>query len=183
MSYNFRDQVNKRFQDTLEHYLGRIDYSKPKNPKILNIGCGWCPEAEMLIDYFEGSMKGIDINEAVITSLKKKYKKEKRYEFICGDARKLRNLIGEKEMDIVIARHPDVRNDNWGKMFKEGYRVTKKGGIVIATCYFPGEPDVAKDDLTNAKYKVNICEENIFPLVAGPFPSFSDKYIIIGQKQ
>ena len=177
----FRDQVSERFRDTLEHYLDRIHYSKPKHPRILNVGCGWCSEAEVLVDFFGGTMVEKDINEVVIASLRKKYKKNGRYEFIHGDARRLSDLIEEKA-DIVVARHPDVRNDDWEKMFKESYGLTRKGGIVIVTCYFPGEPKVAKDNLTKAKYKVRVCEENNFPATGGPFQVFSDKYVVIGQK-
>ena len=170
--------IEGRYLHTLEHYVSK---KQDKNQRIINLGCGPCYEAETLVDLFNGSLIGLDIDKNSINALRRKFKGRDDYKFIKGDAKDLRILV-EGNFGIVVARHPDVNNDDWEKIFREGYKFTRRGGTVIVTCYLPKEPEIAKKNMEHAGYNIKVCEENVLPLIKAPLPIWSDSYVIIGKK-
>ncbi|MFC1698066.1 class I SAM-dependent methyltransferase, partial [Nanoarchaeota archaeon] len=65
------------------------------------------------------------------------------YNFICGDATKLNDLV-EDDFDVIVANHPEVLGDNevWNEIFSEAFKKQESGGTLICTFYMKDEMEM-----------------------------------------
>lgn len=101
-------------------------YTKKKNLKILDAGCGTAGMTKKL-EAFGGETIGIDINPKALALAKKKRIKTLIQADVCHLP------FGDNEFDVVasfdVIYHRDVTNDE--KAIKEMYRVLKPEGLLI----------------------------------------------------
>jgi ubiquinone/menaquinone biosynthesis C-methylase UbiE len=150
------EHENTVFARTLCTYLKPI--FKAESPNILNVGCGKCPEAEIVLDSLGGRMTGIDIKEADIEMLRARYKNNHQLRFISADASNLREKVSHA-FDIVLARHPEP-DTNWHHIFSECYKTTKEEGILLATCYNLPDFVFTKRNVIKSGYRILHSSEN-----------------------
>lgn len=109
----------------------------------LDIGCSSGVITSYLADYF-GSITGIDVDLSALAIAKMTFKK-RNLKFLEMDAAKL--AFKNESFDVVIANqlYEFVKDDE--KVFREIYRVLKKGGI----CFFGARNKYA---IIEAQYKI-----------------------------
>ena len=201
-------EERETYRKMLETYVPMTGYNVPKNPRILNLGCGLCREAIVLSSYFGGELYGfdskdvfvvgIDRNEKNIEDAKKehshmdcregkiKYLPKENYQFICGDAVKLRDLVDGK-FDIVVARHPNIldQRDIWTKIFEEANMMTKDDGIFIGSSFTDFEHACLRDCVSDAEYIKILDVRNIHSLFSehlSPHETSYDGNVLFARK-
>ena len=120
---------SRQFKTMLKHYLNKLYFKDLDKLSVLDVACGRCNEAEVLLGLFD-KVKGIDNNPEKIKRIIERGLKEGQFEV--SDARKLSRAI-DKLFDIVIVRHPNAFGDEWKKTYKKCYKVTRNKGILIST--------------------------------------------------
>ena len=160
---------SEKFKVMLEHYLPKFGFKDLKKLSVLNVACGRCNEAEVLIELF-GKVQGIDNNA-------KKIKRIKKNNFKVGDAINLSKVFDEK-FDLVIVRHPNIFGEDWKRIYRECYKVTLRNKVLISTFYTKKEYLRGKLLIKNAGYKVEVAKENQFYVKLLGF----DKYVLICRK-
>jgi ubiquinone/menaquinone biosynthesis C-methylase UbiE len=181
---DYFDTENMQFRRTLEHYLEGLGHEEKESPVVLDVACGKCMEAEVLIDIFGDSLIGIDSDQESIDNVTKRVGPNAGH-FILGDVKHLQGLL-DQDVDIVIARHPSIYGEKWKRIYKQCYRVTKPGGLLISTFYSNGDHSGAEPLVKRAGYKVIFSEENPFGIRYTDTPSIStgaDRFIIVGSKE
>jgi len=195
----------KSFRRMLETYVPRVGYSAPKNPRILDLGCGRSYEAHVLSSYFGNQpdgwdskdvlVIGIDIDEKEIKRARDdhsspdfseqvtKYVEKPNYRFIRGDATKLRELV-DGEFDIVVARHPNVAElpDTWYAIFREANDILKADGLFIATSFSDIEHKMLEEQVQRAGYKIALSSENIHSIPTTHKEVSIDRKILLARK-
>jgi|APSaa5957512622_1039677.scaffolds.fasta_scaffold78600_3 ubiquinone/menaquinone biosynthesis C-methylase UbiE len=162
-----------RFKLMLEYFLNKIGLKDLKKLSVLDVACGRCNEAEVLIELF-GKVRGIDNNPKKIKRIKGKNLNAR---FGVIDASNLSN-ISDHKFNFVLVRHPNIFGDKWKKIYEECFRVTKEKGILISTFYHEEEYLLGKKLIKNASYDIKFAKENKFYLKSFGF----DKYVIIAKK-
>jgi len=158
------------FRETLEDYVPRTGFSTSGDLRILDVGCGFCLEADVLTSFFgeyfqlsdsQISFIGLDSNKEKINRDKEVYQSD-GYRFVCGDARKLDDVV-EGKFDVVVIRHPNIfgNEKSWKKIFKKSYKVMDPGGLLVSTCLSPMEWERVETCTTQAGYKIQVNEENV----------------------
>jgi SAM-dependent methyltransferase len=61
--------IRRGFRGMLETYVPQVGYSAPKNPRILDLGCGPCYEAHVLSSYFGGEPFGFDSDDVLVVGI------------------------------------------------------------------------------------------------------------------
>ncbi len=192
----------------LETYVPMTGYNAPEKPRILNLGCGLCQEAIVLSGYFGGKpfgfdskdvfLVGIDKNEKRIEDARKsysfiklakgkvKYIPSKNYQFIQGDATRLRELV-DGEFDIVVARHPNLidQKDVWIMIFEEANMMTKDKGLFIGSSFTDFEHAYLRECISDAEYFQCLDVKNIHSLYSenlSPHETSYDRNVLFARK-
>lgn len=193
----------KAFRRMLETYVPQVGYSAPDSPRILNLGCGICHEAFVLSGYFGGKpygyesqdafVVGIDVDKRAIERDRERHKtddfstckfvEKPNYQFIHGDARRLRELVNG-EFDVVVTRHPEILHNTevWRQIYGEVSQVHKTGGLLLASFYMATELSRMKDFISD--YNIKIATRNPFgrPLSESS-PVISDQFVLMAIKK
>ncbi len=179
------DQHEQDFYDILTRYMPEIEYSLPKNPRALEVGCGIHPVGRPLDIYFGLSRNGgeyvgtdiefIDETETdMIETVRKSYGfNGASYKVM--DGRELSDHFLD-EFDIVAVRNPEVKalEDVWTEIYGEIKDVLKDKGILINTAY-KDEKEKMTAILENAGYQIIVNEKNPFARK----PMSRDRYVLI----
>jgi len=173
----------------LGEYVPKTGYSMPSSSRVLDLGCGRCFEGRVLSDYFVcRHLVGIDANPQKIAKAKEEYTEmmsvpKPKYEFIVGNARKLRKIVNGK-FDVVVARHPNVAEipDVWKEIFSEAKRLMKPESLLIATSFGSKEHEVLEKQLKNLSYEIIFsCMNEYSPSTTGPY--MIDKKVLFARKK
>ena len=165
---------SEKFKVMLKYYLGKLGLKDLKKISVLDVACGRCNEAEVLLELF-GKVKGIDSNSKKIKRVKRKGLR--KFGFKVGDASNLSNIFNE-EFNLVLVRHSNIFGNDWTKIYRECERVTKKEGFLISTFYTKKEYLKGKSLIERAGYEVEFLGENKFYLNKFGF----DRYFVVGRK-
>lgn len=176
--YNPDGIRNERFRRTLDRYFRKIGLLPPNNPRILNVACGYACESKVLTDFFGGRLLGIDINEGALDFAQDE-QGDDRHLFVQYDAADLTSLV--QEVDIVVARHPHILADDWKQIYRQCFKATAEGGVIISTTYYRNEFKIARTQLEKAGYKIKAAEESAVPH-SNKFSVFlgTDAFVLIG---
>ena len=139
------------FIEFVRHCCLSYNYSAPKNPRILNIGCGWCNEGKALAEFFGGSMVGIDLNSNDIERARD-CNPGSSIEFIAGDASNIRD-IAPGPYDIIVARNmpPD---SGFASALGKCRDESSDSAVIFATFYTIIDFEAGKEHISNAGFKV-----------------------------
>lgn len=173
------------FKELLETYLVKANVVVPKNPRILDIGCGFLTEGSDLFSHF-GELSAITVVEKDDDKIPY-LQKEHKIHVVHDDARNLKKIVDDL-FDVVIIRNPNVQDfmdygdaifeDPWRNIFRKAYDVTKLNGICIGTAENKSEGKAVSEFMVHAGYDILVDEinPNARPCPAGPFSSdeFSD---------
>jgi len=162
-------KYNERFKVMLKYYLNKLGLKDLKNVSVLDVACGRCNEAEVLLELF-GKVRGVDSNSNKIKRIKKKG-------FRVGDARDLRSIFKEK-FDLLIVRHPNIFGDELKKIYRECFKVSCEGGVLISSFYSEREFLLGKSLIKGAGYEIKFLGQNKFYLNRFGF----DRYFVVGGK-
>ncbi len=201
-------EEREAYRKMLKTYVPMTGFKVPENPRILNLGCGLCHEAIVLSGYFGGKpfgfdskdvfVVGIDINEKKIEGARKsyssiefedgkiKYHPRENYQFICGDAIRLRDLV-DGEFDIVVARHPNLidQKDVWIMIFEEANMMTKDKGLFIGSSFTDFEHAYLRECISDAEYFQCLDVKNIHSLYSenlSPHETSYDRNVLFARK-
>lgn len=164
---------SEKFREMIKYYLGKLGFKNLKKLFVLDVACGRCNEAEVLLELF-GRVKGIDSNPKKIERVQERGLKAK---FEMGDARNLSKSFGEK-VSVVIVRHPNIFGDDWKNIYGRCWKVTKNDSVLVSTFYSKKEFLRGKELIRGAGYRVRFSGENKFYINSLGF----DRYVIVGRK-
>jgi len=147
------------FRKTIEHYLAKVSYEVPPYSDILDVGCGKCSEAEILLDMFEGRLTGIDLKEEDVKEARDRLNNPFNFRFYVGDAKYLNEVV--HGIDILIARHPNP-GSTWKEIFKKSYDLMNEGGVMIATSWSYTDHLLTRANLLSADCYLEVSEVSPF---------------------
>lgn len=198
----FAEDIAERFLDLLAENVPQCGFEPPSSGKIyiLDVGCGYAPEASVVIDYFSGndftskdregvSFFGIDHDEESIREVRQRSAATKpECTFILADATRLDDFPEiPKKVHVVIFRHPKITEDIktggiWSKMFEQARERLSDGGIAIFTTFMKEEQEMLADKLNQLGYEIIIKKENerAIPIPDAP-KGANDGYIVIAR--
>lgn len=197
------------WSELLRAYVPITEYQTPqeRGVRILDIGCGVCPEALSLNRYF-GKLErkgrdifddvefiGVDIDEKLIASARFRYEipdwdsssiqwvPEPGYRFIPGDATKIHDLV-QGRVDVLVYPHPEIlhRDEVWAKIIDASALLQYPGDLVIATVRFPGEKDTIVSRF-QPHYHIKIATENAFVQTGYSPQDERHKFVIMGLRR
>lgn len=126
-----------------------------RDMRILNLACGQCDEAEMLVNFAktqsggDATLIGADIRIREILQARERHANLPA-EFLLEDATKLgaHKQLGEN-FDMVLLRHQNFWHgpELWKKIFGQGLEKTGDNGLLVITSYFDKEHQLALDAL------------------------------------
>lgn len=175
---------NNNFKSMLQLYLAKVGYKFLQGLSVLDVACGKCREAEVLFEVFGLNVIGIDYDNEKIEDLKNRLGSNKG-RFETANAEKLDKVL-DKEMDIVIARHPNIGGDNWAKIYRQACEATKPEGVIISTFYTNLDHHLGVPLIYRAGYDIEVSEENPHTLSysdSSLIKSGADRFLTIGKKR
>jgi len=172
--------------ELLREYVPETKYQLPKDrdARVLSVGCGSCPEALSLNQYFGKSKRvgrdsldgvdfiGVDIDGKAIERARFDYQMpdwnsrpiewvpEPGYTFIPGDATRIQDLV-QGRFDVVVYAHPEIlhRENIWAGIFNQVANLQQSGDLLIATLRLPEEKETALKSL-QPPYHIRVATEN-----------------------
>ncbi len=158
--------------------------------RILNLACGSCNEAEVLVETLPelllkdsgkscpppAALVGIDVREREISDalarcrswLKSRASRGSdaplpQFEFLAGDATRVKTHreIGD-DFDVVFLRHQNFYDgaDTWRKIFDQGLEKLSPEGYLIFTSYFDREHKLALKAFESLGGEIIVSREN-----------------------
>ena len=139
-----------------ENAFLHIDRDIPKNPTVINLGCGGCLEALTVNHILEPSfMLHIDNEES---PLKRAVKNSmNKFSYVIGDINKLGSLLKESSFDVAMMRHPEILGHPtvYDTGMKGLYNIISDKGIVISTTFNKEEAEGMEKALSSAGFRTN----------------------------
>lgn len=136
----------------------------PKNPAILDVGCGTGKQTLELADYYKGKITAVDNHQPFLDELEEKVKQSGLTDQLtCLNADMLKLPFKNDQFDLIWAE---------GSIFiigfKEGLKsfrkLLKPAGTIALTeaCWFKGNPPKELEDFWNSEYpEINTIENNL----------------------
>lgn len=187
---NILYQMIDSFDKTLQHYVPLSGYKAPVDVKVLDIGCGMCTESGIVARYFENRGRscefvGIDtdIDPRIVYDFVDRSGR-KSYEFVSGDARNMRYLMGEKKFDVVIARNPNLlkrRGEDWRDVLEEAKYMVSEDNLFISTLLMEEDWGMSGKLLDEVEYKVLIGERNKHAIRVPGNDEFYDGWVVLAK--
>lgn len=185
---------DQRWLRMFQEYLPKGNITLPKNPRILNIGCGnnvtWNYLGMALFLARQGlgvpHYVGVDKEEEAFADARKKL--AGLVGFVVGDARRLRDFLSD-QYHLAVFEHPNLSTSpegprTWREIFVETAKLLHRKGGVILTSFWLNDHIPAQVALEHAGYPIRYSGTNRFP--GKPFDTASngevlrfDQYITI----
>jgi len=123
----------------------------PEKPRILDVGCGWGEGENAIVDFFNGTLVGIDIDEMDIAMTRKKNQGD-NLEFFVGDASNIKE-IAPGPYDIVIARNMPP-GPNFAHALNQCRKESSDSAVLFATFYTESDFELGKMSLSDAGFTI-----------------------------
>ncbi|MDA3855984.1 MAG: methyltransferase domain-containing protein [Candidatus Woesearchaeota archaeon] len=170
------------YKKTLHHYAQNL--TTYENPFILNLGCGKCLEGEILKEFFNGKLLGVDIDKEAI-KIAKENNNSKHAKFYVKDINELKNYI-PIQPNVIILRHPYIGDMNWTNILQDCFDLTKIGGLLLVTNCISTEYELSQKPIKRVGYDIEVSEENphahFVSRKGATSIAMSDGYITIAKK-
>ncbi len=164
---------DRRWMRMLQEYLPKGKLSLPRNPRILNIGCGknvtWNYLGTALFLAEEGlgipHYVGVDIRGEALVHVRETL--EGLADFVVGDARHLsRYLSGTYH--LAVFEHPSLSTSRkgpriWGEIFRETGRLLDRSGGAVLTSFWLNDHIPAQVALERAGFHIAHSGTNQYP--------------------
>lgn len=169
---------DQRLWSLLSDIKKRANFTSPKSTpvQILDIACGVCREAELLIKFFgngspesdgqDVNLIGVDIDQSKIDAAIK-FNSSNNFKnqtsFICRDATKLDEYPEiPDQVDLIMIRAQQISNSRqiWTEIFGQAIKKLTTNGIMIVTSYSNEEHQMLKDATKDLPFQIVIDETN-----------------------
>jgi hypothetical protein len=187
---------DQRWMRMLQEYLPKGKLSLPRNPRILNIGCGknvtWNYLGVSLFLAQQGLgtpyYVGVDKDEKALAHVRGKL--EGLVDFVVGDARHLTRFLSG-QYHLAIIEHPNLSTSRdgpkiWEQIFGETGKLLDRSGGVLLTSFWLNDHIPAQVALERAGYHVahsgtNRYPGKLFDTGSNGEPLRYDKYLAIAR--
>jgi|SRR3989344_137625 len=196
--------LREQYRALLEEHVHLDKLEIPQHPRILSLGCGIAMEAFVQNGYFgrkpfgengeSVDFVGIDIDAEIINRAREHYKRpdfsgahvsfnpDPHYHFICGDARRLDELV-DGNFDVLVASHPEIlhRSDVWREIFSAAKKKHNSRGIILATLYIREELESMKG-IFDQGYICHVATANKYAKIIPGYTIPFHNFVFVAQK-
>jgi len=166
---------DQRFWSLLSDIKRQVNFAIPEERKIqiLDIACGECKEAKLLIKFFgneyaksddgNASLIGVDIDQKRINRAIELNSDNQNAVFLCKDATKLDEYPEiSVQADIIMIRSQQISASKriWTEIFSQAIKKLTDNGIMIVTSVSDGEHQMLKDAIKNLPFQILLDETN-----------------------
>ena len=191
------DRPDIRWAMMLNEYLDACMIVLPKDPWIINIGCGNSVKWNYFGFILYLSQRELGLPRYVAVDIdENSFRKAKEaldglVIFITGDARNLSDFV-QGTFHVAVFEHPDLstsqkRPDVWRKIFKETRKVLNDYGCIVLTSFWLNDHIPATFWLERTGYSILYNGKNRYPgknfdTASDGETLMHDKYLLIAKK-